>query len=68
MNLELSDKEGSHLCVKTNKLGFGVFASNVSEMHVNNLASLKVLVIEVAKSELALSHGRQEFIFLDLSV
>jgi len=51
-----------------NKFSLLVRSGNLTQMLVNNLASFKVLMIEVADDEFAASDVGQEFLLGDLSV
>ena len=66
--LEFLDEEGSLLNIHVDELSLGVTTRDFSQMHINNLASLEVLVIEVTHDKLAASDSGQELLFCDLFV
>jgi hypothetical protein len=66
--LEFLDEEGSLLNIHVDELSLGVTTRDFSQMHINNLASLEVLVIEVTHDKLAASYSGQELLFCDLLV
>ena len=68
LDQQFLNEEGAMLCVDKDEFRLYVFHCDVPQVHVDDLASLEVLVVEVAKHELTASDIRQEFLFLDLSV
>jgi hypothetical protein len=66
--LKFLDEERSLLNIHVDELCLWVSTRDFSQMHINNLAPLEVLVIEVTHDELATSDSGQELLFCDLFV
>ena len=68
LNLQLLNEERALFSVEVQELGLDMSLCDLTEVHVHNLASLEVFVIEMANYELASCHVREEFGLSDFSV
>jgi hypothetical protein len=68
LHLKLFDEKGSLFSVQIDELGLSVSSSDVAEVHINYLASLEILVIEVTHHELAFGDLWQKLLLSDLCV
>lgn len=68
LDIELCDEEGATLGINSYEAAFLVFTHDFVDVHVDNLASLKVFVEESDHDIFCLGHGRKEFFFSNLLV
>jgi len=68
LDLEFLDEEGCLFSVYANKAGFWVLNADLSQMHVDNLATFEVLVEESNDAVSALGDDREEFRFSNFLV
>lgn len=68
LDVQLADEEGALFCVDAHKARFEVNSANFLHVHVDNLASLEVLVEKGANHVVSLGHRGQEILLRDLLI